>query len=1360
MAIMKRTQIFSLLILGILLIPLIPYFPINEYNPSSHIISNEKTSLSPAPIPNVQPEDLQPEYPNSAPSESSIPAPEEEKFEMPESQTGSGSPRIAQLTWNISRSFVNRNPVSDYTVNINKGMLYHDVSSFSRIGNISSNKDFIMVEDHDPLTGWRWYWPMSERDWPGEIVFMAFNITGLSPVELTEFAIYLYCPLPPDPFTGGLFNYTVFGAAPSGISGLGTMPDLSQPQGPWMQHLVPDLARGAESWVPLPTFPLVLDSQATYAGTFYFALHMMPGAAAGWVLMEDVGVPPDGDGDDEGDAWQDDSGLNFISGPSVDFFLVVALSRFYYPSELGITVNGTPVFDVYPNPGTGIWDGGWHSPAINMTNAQRYYNVTYFGPGVTFDVTWLGWFYENVFAQPRFTAYVYQDYVDWNVSFYADFPVLSIDRRITLSIGSDWTVNEVIIDGLNHMDWSIRYSPTLGGWWLVIDNAATGQWTILCESPDYLVDSEILDAGGQPISAANSSDTIFAKGYVQDDMGENATNGFGFLLVYDPVNWNVHWQINPLTMPPGGIVELNWSIWTTATYGGIHNLQILWVNGSEAGLTIQTLEVYVLTTAWISYEFPPEDEPVIRGDDVILEVYYINEWGLHITDAIATIINDTSGLEWGVGPGDNVPDYEWYNLAGHGAPGFYLAYIFTDNGSVGVLHNITMSLTSPYNQMQNLTKSFEIKTKETHILFFWEGQPLPGLDNVSSYWFTSPDPLINDSSLQFTILYTDEGGIPIKDANLVPYIVHGTLGVYKRLDWIDLSTVNSTQIGFYNITIDSNPIGPFAFHEGDSAYIVIYATKYGYEHNWSKPVWVTPQPRPSEISVPSEFQNIILYEDWQYPTIEHPTILRVVLRDALIGDDLSHGTVKAGVNGGQNTTLTLATPGIGLYEVPSLNTDDLTPGTYNVTIYAEANDFTDSIAVITLTVLAKQTINYEADSNFEYLTIPNLGQPWWLSLQLYLENTSSPLSSHSYGGLYRQPGMTFLPEGTAVTLTVTAQSGNYDPLIGYVGSDGWVHFEGSLTQEGEHQFYISLEGAENYVALTNMEIAPLSQPIYVMSMASIITQNLPTILIIAAIVIILPLGSVLTYRRYVLLPKRRQKLAKYQAIADTFSDVANLNRLLVLHKESGICVFDPFAEESQDATLVAGFLQAISTFGHDLGDSPGLAEDSDDARTLRELQYEGFRILINDGKFVRVALVLSGTPSEQLRGRLETFTGVFENRYKKDFEHWEGRVDQFNSASDLVEEVFLISLRHPHSVAPRKPRGAQLNSLESDIYKLSKELTLDREYIFLGQVLSTYLAAAKSDKLEALMGIYQLRMKGIFLPIQLAPVPPPDASAG
>jgi hypothetical protein len=70
-------------------------------------------------------------------------------------------------------------------------------------------------------------------------------------------------------------------------------------------------------------------------------------------------------------------------------------------------------------------------------------------------------------------------------------------------------------------------------------------------------------------------------------------------------------------------------------------------------------------------------------------------------------------------------------------------------------------------------------------------------------------------------------------------------------------------------------------------------------------------------------------------------------------------------------------------------------------------------------------------------------------------------------------------------------------------------------------------------------------------------------------------------------------------------------------------------------------------------------------------------------------------------------------------------------------------------VRPRKPPRVSLTSLEDDLYKLARELTKDREYLFIGQILSTYLITAKRDKLEVLMALYQLRQKGLLMPWQL-----------
>ena len=792
---------------------------------------------------------------------------------------------------------------------------------------------------------------------------------------------------------------------------------------------------------------------------------------------------------------------------------------------------------------------------------------------------------------------------------------------------------------------------------------------------------------------------------------------------------------------------------------GVYTLQILWTNGTEAGLNVTTLGVWHATQPLIvEGEYPDPNGELLRGEEAYVTFYYIDQFDLPVDNANIWVFNETSGEE--------ATDYEVINHRGGGWPGWYTVKIFTENSKIGSTLSFTIHVVQDYYEEQTYLKQFPGRSRATHVSFL-DGHGLANviLPDNSTEWRTTPEPYINDTRLELTILFTDYTGIGLEGAQLEPHLIKDSNAT--RLDWIDLYEEGLGEAGFYNITIDTNPVAGHVFHEGDVGVIIIYAHKLGYEGVWShlpgEPglIWVRPQPRPTWIDVPVEFQDIELYEDWLYPTPQHPNILRVILRDVLTGEDLSHGTVVLNVPGSGYVPLNLATPGLGLYEITSLNTTGATPGTYDFSIRASATDFANSTTTVTITIHPKQAIVYNAIPDFR--PAPNHGSSWSLHIQFSLGSVSPQCISTSEGeflsSFSKQQGPVYLPLGTKVTLEIL-QGAVSTQIEKFVEAEGWVYFEGLLDQEGEANFYLYIEGAENYAGFTQEAVICEGTPLRVMvqSIGSYFLSN-PLFIIAAVCVIVIPLGSGLSYRRYVMLPKRRRKLEKYQAIADTFSDVANLNRLLVLHKDSGICVFDPFAEESQDATLVAGFLQAISTFGHDLADSPGLANGEKEEATLRELTYEGFRILIHDGQFVRNALVLSGQPSDQLRNRLENFTTAFEKRYRKDFENWAGRVDQFNGASDLVEEIFLISLRHPHSVAKRKPRNVQLNSLESDIYKLSKELTIDRDYVFLGQILSTYLTAAKTDKREALMAIYQLRVKSVFVPIQLDPITQPDTSA-
>ena len=1349
---MKRTPLYSILLLCMLLLTMVPYISLPELasNPMNSLTPSQHTS--PATSPPRSSIDYAGPTPPTVNSNDNreIPNPD-----IPTSRIGQGNQREARLDWNHTESFSDRDNITDFQVPIERGYLLREVAGFNRIGDISQWKDYVYSEDWLPGNGWYYYWPL----WVGEITFSAFNISGHSPTQIEGFSVYSYSA--PSARSEGILNYTVFAAMPNSTSGHGTKPDVLVQVVPWMQ-IAFSVAVNTEQWVLLPAlFPIILDSGMTYGDTFYLAISLgSPTSTFNWVLMDDVGTPPFSDnGEDDSDAWWYDPGdswpnLTFIDGPSIDFFCNVGFYRHPYPSEISMMVNGTPVWDLYPYPGVGFWDGGVFPPK-NMTNRIRYFDVDYTWPGTTYDVTWLGWFAEPAVANSSFRAYPDLPTVDWNITLVADFPSSVINKTITIHIEPDWAVLQVLHDGTPHGAWTVFFAN--GKWWIEITNADNGIWTVICDGPDYVVDIIVEDQFGSVVDWVYAADWVFPTGLVKDPIsGNNATDGLGWMFIYDPFT-NDHYNRSVMLYPEGA-VEFYWPVWHTINALGVYTLHIIWSNGYQAGMNSTTLTVIQSPSMLDVYNEDPEaGKDVVKGQKIIFDLFYGDYMGYGLPTAIITVEHE-NGTEW--------YDYTVYNWASESYWGYYSVVLGT-NTTVDIQYNLTLYIEQEFYDEQTHTKNFTIYANEAHIVFFL-GSGLVNSTDIynNTIWRTAPEPLINTTNIVFTILYTDDAGIPHAGAIIEAYLVKGPVGNRKirRLPWEDLSESTQTpgSHGKYNITVDTNPILGDAFHDGEEAFIIIYAHHYDYEMAVSEYIYVRPQPRPTWIDVPSQYRQITLYENWTYPTIEHPVILRVILRDLLSGEDLSHGTITAEVPGVGNTTLTLATGGLGLYEIPILETHNLVPGTYNVTLFSTARDFVDSSTRITLIIRPKQTISYTCTPIFSS-AMPNQGQSWQLDFQFYLENSSTyMMTSSSISGANKQAGIEYLEPGTKVTLSITV-AGTAESLVEYVGEDGEVSFEGVLAIEGNYRFYISIEGAEKYAELANapFQMGGSTFSIQVVSLTTLISSNLPTLAILGAIIIFVPLGSVLSFRHYVVMPKRRKRLAKYQAIADTFSDVANLNRLLVLHKESGICVFDPFAEESQDATLVAGFLQAISTFGHDLADSPGLTNgEKTEGTALRELQYEDFRILIHDGQFVRNALVLGGVPSEQLRERLENFTKAFETRYKGDFEHWDGRVDQFNSAADLVEEIFLISLRHPHTVAPSKPRGTQLSSLESDIYSLSKELTKDREYVFLGQILSTYLAAGRSSNLEALMAIYQLRVKGLFEPIQLPPIPPASKSAG
>ncbi|MHA2428809.1 MAG: hypothetical protein ACXADB_12370, partial [Candidatus Hermodarchaeia archaeon] len=338
---------------------------------------------------------------------------------------------------------------------------------------------------------------------------------------------------------------------------------------------------------------------------------------------------------------------------------------------------------------------------------------------------------------------------------------------------------------------------------------------MLCEAPDYVIHAEVRDSMNQTVTELYALETAYTRGFVQNPGGENATNGDGYLLIYDPYGQFHIGFWSPLTMPPGGLVEVPWDIWTPAWIAGLYTLHIFWTNGTEAGLNVTTLGVRHTTQPLeVEGEYPEPNGELLRGEEAYVTFFYKDLFDFPLDNAEIYVYNETSGA--------NATAFEVINHRGGGWSGWYSVYIITDNATIGSTLSFTIHVVQDYYDEQTYFKQFTVRSRATHILFLLGH----GLDNSTSEWRTTPEPYINDTRLEFTILFTDFNGLPLGDAQLTPYLIKD--GNVTRLDWIDLYQEGLGEAGFYNITIDTNPVEGNTFHEGDHGVIIIYCHKLGY----------------------------------------------------------------------------------------------------------------------------------------------------------------------------------------------------------------------------------------------------------------------------------------------------------------------------------------------------------------------------------------------------------------------------------------------------------------------------------------------------------------------------------------------------
>lgn len=127
-------------------------------------------------------------------------------------------------------------------------------------------------------------------------------------------------------------------------------------------------------------------------------------------------------------------------------------------------------------------------------------------------------------------------------------------------------------------------------------------------------------------------------------------------------------------------------------------------------------------------------------------------------------------------------------------------------------------------------------------------------------------------------------------------------------------------------------------------------------------------------------------------------------------------------------------------------------------------------------------------------------------------------------------------------------------------------------------------------------------------------------------------------------------------------DLLKLRYLMVIHNDVGATVYNrKLGTWQMDSDLIGGFLTAMQDFS---------LEIKKQRIPIERMEYKEFEIMLEQGKFILVALFIDGKGSDWLRKKQQLYVKKFEKYFESNLKHWKGELTFFNNSGFLVDEVF------------------------------------------------------------------------------------------
>ena len=240
--------------------------------------------------------------------------------------------------------------------------------------------------------------------------------------------------------------------------------------------------------------------------------------------------------------------------------------------------------------------------------------------------------------------------------------------------------------------------------------------------------------------------------------------------------------------------------------------------------------------------------------------------------------------------------------------------------------------------------------------------------------------------------------------------------------------------------------------------------------------------------------------------------------------------------------------------------------------------------------------------------------------------------------------------------------------------------------------------------------------------------------------------------KFTIVDSEEKRIQMFQDLTwQKFLDVLNIKHVLLMAKNSGLPIIDyPISGAGVNIGLLTGFIQANITFSESRYSSNGI-ENYGRNHQFYEFQYETFNILLKNGEFIRICLVLDHKASDSLKTLVTEFLKEYEGRYLNRLEKLiNAGMLNFEDTIDFVIDTFNIKLVFPmvltHTFLPDTLELIKKNPIQKAIIDFAKELLVSKPFFFIINLLDKVQKIVNIDANTLLYEIYQLLEKRIILP--------------